>query len=564
MNSKHGGNMDKNDKNKVREIFQSLLDKSEIDASKSKQKIFISFTDGRQRAMTVFGIGNTLQTAFKQATDRALKVIDTVGYNYIQLHIVSNEIKTTVKDYYRMLGKERRGHLRYNIAFDDMFNTAFLEQEIYANSLIKYIDNITYTFNQEHIDKYLRLQARPKIAAKRPTDPLILFQTTSVFYDRGKYLDLDDDTFSLSKGLRKETYSDELAYDLIVKTADYLYSTLDDQGKTAYGCYPMFHGPIPQYNIIRHTLAAFAFADTYLLTKNEKYKLAGINAVDFMIDNYLLHMDNATTFIIDEVSDTESEIKLGALGVGILAIIKIMETLTDKEKNEKDYITLLRKLGNGILYMQNQQTGNYTHVLHYPSLEVKEEFRIVYYAGEAVFALSALYTIDKDEKWINSINSAMAFFIENDYHKYYDHWLAYAVNEVSKHTINEAYLAFGLKNAFYELRFIKERDTAWHTFLEMLNASYLFIEKIEENNLTHLLEEYDLDYFYETMDSRFLTQRNSIMYPEFAMFFKQPDNIMWGIHIRHHYFRIRNDDIAHHLMGLCNYFRFKSKNEVKK
>jgi len=496
-------------KNKLREIFQNLFAKAmekleENPESKGKEKIFISFTDGEDRAITVCGIGNTFKTAFKQASDRALKNINAP--KYIKLQIVRNEIPTTVGDYYEMLKNTRRGYLRCGVAFDEMYNTAFLEQELYANVLI------TDRFNEGNITKYMKAQKNAKkdfVFEAKDTDDMIIFETVSSFYDGENYFDIEDDMLSSLKGIRKiHDMGRDFVYDCIIKSAEYLYSTLEDDGKIAYGYFPAFHTQLPHYDIIGHTLSGVAFADTYILTKDEKYKMAGQKAVDYLINNYIYFLDDDTAFVLDKVNDTDIEIKLGALGVAVLAIAKIMEIT----KNSGHYINILRKLGNGIMYMQNQETGNYVHVLEYPTMGVKEEFRTAHYAGEAVFALSALYSMDKNEIYLNSAKKAMKFFVEKDNHKYYDQNLAYVVNGMND---------------------------------------------LKESKLHHLLKGRDLSKFYEAMGTKFEEQIASIMYPEMAMFFKQPNTIMWGITVRHQSFRIRNDDVSNHLIECCSYYRYK-------
>ena len=54
------------------------------------------------------------------------------------------------------------------------------------------------------------------------------------------------------------------------------------------------------------------------------------------------------------------------------------------------------------------------HVLNYPDLTIKEQFRIVYYDGEAALALLRLYQIDHNEEWLNAIKMLFEMFIEKN------------------------------------------------------------------------------------------------------------------------------------------------------
>ena len=555
--------MDKNNLQKFKAILDNLLAKAnneDIFLSDKKQKVFLSYSDGAERAKTVFGTGNTLATAFSAAKNLAVKSIK--DYNklpkWVMINVVTNQFQSSVNEYYKMLMNTRRGYLRYGIAFDDMFNIAFLEQEIYGLNLIKYVKRHEQYFHEENITKYLRKSKGYKSSFSFKTDnskPLILFETKSFFYDDGDYLELDSDTASLQKGIRtydvvKEENPDALL-SLTNKTADALVSTLNTDGSFVYGYYPCYSVVCAGYNVPRHALAVYSLADLYLLNREEKYKEAALLSLEYMIDTFVYHHDENTAFILDHINENETEIKLGALGMAILAITKCMEI------SEASYLPVLRKLGNGILYMQNKETGNYIHVLNYPDMALKDEFRIVYYAGEACFALTRLYTADRDQKWMDSIERAFDFFIKNDYHKYSDHWLAYAVNELALYKTDDKYFEFGLKNAFYDLDFIINRDTTWNTFLEMLNASFFAIKKMEELGKGYLLKPYDMGKLIHAMETRLNRQYASIMFPEMAMFFKFPEKILHGIFIRHHSFRVRNDDVAHHLMGYSNYYRIR-------
>ena len=555
---------------------------SGLSESGAKQKVFISYCYGTERAQIVKGIGNSLKTAYEAARNQATKAIAQNGTLpiWIMIDIITKETTVTLQEYYKMLEKSRRGYLRYGVAFDEMYNTAFLEQEIYGSSLIKYIKSNNQFFNRGNINSHIskHRQNTTKLPAdffetvdasgEKVDKPIIIFETKGYFYDEGEYIPLEPSSESFHKGLRPISFGntpEEQSHNILAlthKTANSLLSTVNEDGSFVYGYYPCFSKVCAGYNVPRHALAVYSLADLYLLSPNPKYKENALLALEYLIDTYVYHHDNETAFIIDPVREDNIEIKLGALGMSILAITKCMETL-DKNNNSVEnerwnsYIPLLRKIGNGILYMQNKETGNYTHVLSYPSMEVKEEFRIVYYAGEACFALTRLYTVDRDPKWMDAIELAFDFFIANDYHKFSDHWLAYAVNEVSLYRTEDKFYEFGLKNAFYDLDFVIKRDTTWNTFLEMLNVSVMVVKKMQEMGKHHLLEKYDLIKLNHALETRFNRQLSSIMLPEMAMFFKEPFTVLYGIFIRHQEFRVRNDDVAHHLMGYCNYHRLK-------
>jgi len=542
-----------------------FVDHNVTDLPSDKQKVFISFSSGIERAKTVIGIGNSLKTAFNAAKNSAAKIAGEKEEppKWIMINVVTKETKTTVEEYYRKLYATRRGYLRVGVAFDDMYNVAFLEQELYANHLLHYESKKVQSFHESNINHYLRHNKlfRGKFSVDTNT-PLTLFETKTYFYDTGEIFELDSDSTSLNKGRRAISFggtqeeNSEKLLNLINKTGEQLLSTLNADGSFVYGYFSCFNATVPGYNIVRHALGTFAFADLYTLNNDKRYKEGAVKSLNYIIKENVVEVDDMA-FVIEKSpkENVEAEIKLGALGVAVLAITKCMELLP-KASREK-HLQLLKKLGNGILHMQNEKDGNFVHVLNYPSLTLKEEFRIVYYAGEACFALTQIYALDNDPKWMDSIERAFDFFIANDYHKYSDHWLAYAVDEVTKYKPEDKYFEFGLRNAFYDIDFIIKRDTTWNTFLEMLNASFLFIKRIRELDKDYLLAPYDLDKLKEAIGERFDRQLSSVMFPELAMFFKSPQTILYGVFIRHHTFRVRNDDVAHHMMSYSNLYRIK-------
>lgn len=49
-----------------------------------------------------------------------------------------------------------------------------------------------------------------------------------------------------------------------------------------------------------------------------------------------------------------------------------------------------------------EEDGSYYHVLSFPDFQRKERDRIVYYDGEATFALARAYSITKDSRYLEA------------------------------------------------------------------------------------------------------------------------------------------------------------------
>jgi len=520
-----------------------------------KQKAFLSISNGAERVRTFSGVGNSIDTAVVTAMNNAIKYIKEKKYTpiWIMLSFVTEEQVYGKEDYYKLLTGSRRGFFRKGLALEPFYQFAFLEQEMNASHLYQYINRNNIFLHDGNISNFLRRMGKVSKQVMFRSDGVkefIVFDTKSCFYGDGKYLEIE--ASGPFKGIRHiDLTKSEIVYDLICKTADYLLSTQQEDGKFIYGYLPCFHATLTSYNIVRHALAVFAFMDCYRITQDDRYRTAALQSLHFMLNNYV-HMSDEAAYLVEY--GEEAEIKLGGSALLILSISSCLEFLEDKAH----YMDLLRKAGNGILKLQ-KENGQYMHVLNYPDMTVKDEFRTLYYTGEACYALMRLYGLDRDPKWINSVKLAFVYAEAEKYYNSFDHWLAYAVNELTIYESEDFYYEFGLKNAFLNIDFVTERETAWTTMLEMLMATSSILESIEKKGKGYLLEGYDINKFEAAATSRVQIQTASLFWPEMAMFFKCPEKILYGSYVRHHLFRVRNDDEAHHLMGFCSYYRYLSE-----
>ncbi|MDR1769680.1 MAG: hypothetical protein LBS02_03435, partial [Hungatella sp.] len=554
-------------------VFKEKLSKTDVSNQNGKVKCFISVGQKNKRAVVLRGIGNDKNTAFKMAQDKTLKYIKEKNINppWLKADFVTMEKKLARSEFLQLASAIKKYYFQYGIAFDVFYNHSFLQQEVNGACLIKYMDGeetnpdpeeniaglagisidleqkkIRAELNWKNINSHLKhIRGQAGTLSDDHVKDIIIFQTKSYFFDENDFYELEDGELCCSR--RKiDVNSPELVRNLLVNSSRYLASTVLDNGRFIYGYFSCYNKEIASYNSVRHALGVYALSETYLVTKDQTLIEPIRNSLAYLVETYIYTI-KGYSFVVDYESN--HEIKLGGLGVAVLAIVKYLEIFDEKEI----YLPLLKQIGKGIRYMQDEITGRFTHVLHFPDLEVVERFRIVYYSGEAAFALMRIYSVDKNDLWLETVQKAFDYFIENDYWKNSDHWLAYCTNELTAVIPEDRYFEFGLKNTFYNLNYIMKRITTWATFLEMLMAAKTMIGHIEKQGRGYLLDGYDIEKFESALQIRAERQLNGIFFPELAMYFKSPETILWGVFIRHHIFRVRNDDVAHHLSGYCHY-----------
>jgi len=480
-------------------------------------------------------------------------------FTSLKIDWVTGVESMSIYQFIQLMTSTKRNYLRRGISFDSEFKQAFLEQEINGNAFIKLDKNNKRGYlDEKNIRHYIK-RHRPKM--KQVDFNLLheveVFTTKAVFYD-------GETCYPLLQGERDngrrgtELNQSELEQ-LITGGTDYLTALNQSSGKFIYGYFSCFDRPINHYNMLRHASTLYSMIEAYELFPKTEVKHAIQRGLQFLIERGLYQPENTDiAYVVDGLESSQREIKLGANAAAILAFTKYEEIFDDPV-----YRTHAQRLARGIQSLQ-QQDGGFHHVLHYPSLKLKEEYRIIYYDGEAAFALMRLYAIDQNAAWLEAVEKAFEYFIKRNHWKHHDHWLSYCTNELTIYRPLEKYFKFGVRNVQGKLPYIHQRITTYPTFLELTLAAYQMVQRIKGNGLTYLLDEFNEEFLKEVIHHRAEYQRNGFFYPELAMYYKNPSRIAGSFFIRHHSFRTRIDDVEHYLSGYVHYYKLiNNKSEGK-
>ena len=523
--------------------------------------VFLSICDAKERAIVIKGTGKTLDSAWRDADKKAMAVVKSKNYRVVwaKADIVNSaeEIltvdlnKEVVKDYYRYF-------YRKGVAFDKNFGTAFIEAEINGNKLIRYYTEDEILHNKVDYDSvildidninYYRKQFYNLEPVKEIPEKITVFTATG-FFCGGDNIVYELYNEGLDYGRRITGAADDIKIKgALLSASKFLQEQIKPDGEFKYGHYPVFDNPLEGYNTIRHICALWSLiGNSYPMTGDPELIPKIDAALDFLISGHIEYVDDDTAYVLER---TENEVRLGGNAVAVIMLTEYMDVFgTDK------YMGLVTHLSNGILELENPDDGTFYHVLNYPDFSRKEEFRVIYYDGEATFALVRAYAATGDEKYLRGAAAAVENFIKNDYTKYTDHWVAYSLNEITKHIPDERYFEFALKNVAVNLDTIYFSETTFHTYLELLMAGWQTYKRVKESGIKPgYIDEFDEKRFAETIYRRASHMLNGYFYPEFAMYMRYPYKIEGSFFVRHDDFRVRIDDVQHFISGYYKYIQ---------
>ncbi|MGF6968876.1 UDP-N-acetylmuramoyl-tripeptide--D-alanyl-D-alanine ligase [Paraburkholderia sp. WC7.3g] len=518
--------------------------------------LFFSWSDGQRRADVVSATAPTFAQAWDVGMERVAEAAGTTGGDVRWLRVdwvESVEVMTweTLRD---RLEQTKRNYFRCGLSLDSSFRHAFLETELNANAMLYGgAAQAHAVVNTKNFERYAAI--RHQLANVDFADAREVY----VFSARGAFTSLQSQEVHLLHGtglnagrrIIEHLEPGDVAA-LVASGSRYLAGQVQQGGRFNYGWHPCFDRAIGTYNNLRHASSVYAMLEAWEVTGDNDLKIAIDAALHYLVNELIMPVELPSGAWAAFLVDAQAEIKLGGNGVCLLALVKYSQLTGSGE-----YLTLLEQLATGILFMQDADTGEFSHVLNYPDLSMKQAFRIIYYDGEAAFGLMRLYGLTGDARWLEAVEKAFGHFIEAKHWKAHDHWLSYCVNELTRHKPLEAYYKFGIQNFAGYLDFVIGRMTTFPTLLELMTAAEQMISRLQQQpEMEHLLAGVDLDKFFHALHARAQRLLNGHFWPELAMYFANPGRITGGFFIRHHAFRIRIDDVEHYLSGFVAYLNY--------
>ena len=128
------------------------------------------------------------------------------------------------------------------------------------------------------------------------------------------------------------------------------------------------------------------------------------------------------------------------------------------------------------------------------------------------------------------------------------------MNEITKSIPdNPEYYAFALRNAQVNLETIRDRDTTYHTYLELLMSTFELYDRMQQMGIP--TDGLDIEELLNTIYIRADRQLDGYFFPEYAMYMENPQRVLYTFMVRHDGYRIRIDDVQHNIGGYYLYYK---------
>lgn len=509
--------------------------------------VFLSVSDGKEAANVVSAIGATLEDAWAAANEAASAMVveKHCMTKYIKADIV-NDIErvatSSLSDRIRADAGIYGEYFRRGVSFDAMFEKALLEAEINSNELIDYDDTMDLVFDRVNV--YLAKRGLPQLSAM--PENVYLFTCRGIVKDEEGCRDL---SFAQDKDYGRRVYDvvdRSVISSCVESVANYLIDRIGEDGRFVYGSYPVLGLDIDTYSAEYHALALSAVSKYARQLDSAGLSAGKLALAAGWLRDQVKDKGADGSYVFEKVS---ADITGGAQARAISAFCDYAQTSGDAS-----YADLAEKLGRGLLAMLDE-TGHVKDRLGSDlTAPADEQEHTAAYDSAAALALTQLYSVSGKQQFLDAAETVMKMMIAEDYTQYADPTVSEAAEALTAYAKDSAYYDLALKNYTANAQALSTRVVSDPAFTRLLISTFNIYKRMQSESLrTDAFNALDQKALVDTCVTRANDLLNGFAFPEFAMYFRSPDNYVGAFFVRQDGFRIRIDDMASFVKAYLSY-----------
>jgi hypothetical protein len=346
--------------------------------------------------------------------------------------------------------------------------------------------------------------------------------------------------------------------------AGYLARNQDARGRFVYRYDSARDDDEGGYNLLRHCGAAMSLFQVFAISADPAHRDAGLRALDYVRENYLLDLPGfpGAAFLREGRAKKRGEVKLGALGLGILAWLAAADAGVELSAEDRAFVA---RLGRGIVAMQ-RPSGELASYLAYGD-DPGSARRSTYYPGEAMLALARLARFTGEASYLDVARRAADFQLGRwswgglEIRVPPDAWGAQALEEIyaAFHDPRHSTYAFRIADELVQTTFPRGSDVPF----DLVGATFDFTRLVRTGptsarneavvssaRLARSMGDHDREsrYLAAATDAAWFGIAQQVR-PEAAFLFRDPEQAMGGVRDSIVDGSIRIDGVQHSISG---------------
>lgn len=181
--------------------------------------------------------------------------------------------------------------------------------------------------------------------------------------------------------------------------------------------------PLDGYNVLRHAGTIWSMLDVYRDVPDSSILECGRKATHYLLDTYLRFFRSYNNACICE----DNKIKLGGNALSTLALLSLFEATRDH------FLLAVAQQLSQFMLDQRTENGKLVHKRYFESGKISD-FTSMYYTGEALFSLLALYRLTHGKQWFDAVREIESDLASKEYGvEEQSHWMLYSLELLSNY-----------------------------------------------------------------------------------------------------------------------------------